>query len=114
MDFTDEQLRIAVNLAQFYGAWKDAAQRAAALKYRLSWKERNGRFYLYKIVDRYGNGTSLGPKNETTEKQLALFNAKKTAVTARELSSRMKLNEAARQYRAVRLGMVSSEAARLL
>jgi hypothetical protein len=112
--FNDEQLRVVANLNQYYGSWIDAARRQRSLHYRMAWKLRRGRHYLYKIVDSRGSGTSLGPRSAQTEALLAEFQAAKSEVTAREKGSYASLDVTCRMYRSLRLGAIASQAAALL
>jgi hypothetical protein len=114
LNFNDEQLRVIANLRQFYEVWIDADRARIALDYQLTWKPRGGRDYLYTVVDRDGNGTSLGPRSPATEAQFAAFQAGKAAAVERERASSAALADACRIYRALRLGTIASAAAAVL
>jgi hypothetical protein len=59
LNFNDEQLRTAVNLAQRYDAWIVAERETFELDaYKLRWKEISGRRYLYRFEGT--SGKSLG------------------------------------------------------
>ena len=45
----------------------EAERRLAAMPYDLRRKEVGGRAYLYEIIDRSGNGKSLGPWSDERE-----------------------------------------------
>ena len=70
-DMDDEGLRLITNLAQRYSTWVEAQR--LLLSGRLAWKSVGGRDYLYRIVDGRGNGRSLGPRSEDTERMFAHF-----------------------------------------
>jgi hypothetical protein len=112
--FSDEQLRAAINLADAYEAWLPLARSAPAYADRLGWKTISGKQYLYRIRDRRGNGTSLGPRNPDTEQLHAEYQSAKTAL--REQVGRISptLDEATAVYRALRLPMIDSYAASVL
>jgi hypothetical protein len=114
IQFNDEQLRVAVNLDQFYRTWIDASRELDRIGPRLQWKEIAGKFYLYRIQDRLGNGTSLGPRSKELDDMFAEYRTRKTAATAAESGAKIRMVESARLYRTLRLGMIASPAARLL
>lgn len=112
--FSDEQLRLLVNLQQRYEVWIEAERLIAALPYDLRRKEVGVRAYLYEIYDRGGNGRSLGPWSDNKEKRLEAYRAEKTALKARRETSWAQVTEACRLYRALRLPMLASEAGAIL
>src|SRR3546814_18053200 len=65
--FSEEQMRLLVNLEQQYEVWIEAERRLFALPYGLKWKRISGRDYLYEVTDRVGNGRSLGPRSVENE-----------------------------------------------
>ena len=111
---SDEQLRAAINLADAYEAWLPLARAEPAYSDRLQWKTVAGRQYLYRIRDRQGNGTSLGPRSIETEKIHTDYQATKTDLRDRVARLSPTLDEAAAVYRALRLPMIDSYAGRLL
>jgi hypothetical protein len=112
--FNDEQLRTVANLNQYYASWIDAARVVRTLRYRMAWKVRRGRHYLYKIVDSHGRGSSLGPRSVKTEGVLADFLASKNEALEREKGSYASLDATCRMYRSLRLGAIASQAAAIL
>jgi len=112
--FSDEQLRAAINLADAYEAWLPLARAEPAYADRLLWKTISGRQYLYRIRDRRGNGTSLGPRGPDTERLYTEYQAAKTALRDRAARLSPTLDEAAAVYRALRLPMIDSYAGSLL
>lgn len=111
---TDEQLRAAVNLADAYEAWLPLARAKPDYRDRLLWKTVAGRQYLYRIRDRQGNGTSLGPRSPDTERIHDDYQAARSDLRDRGARISPALDEAAAVYRALRLPMIDSYAARLL
>jgi hypothetical protein len=112
--FSDEQLRAALNLAAAYEAWAELARAEPAYAQRLVWKTVAGRQYLYRVRDRQGNATSLGPRTPETTAQYEQYQAAKAELRDRVARISPALAEAAAVYRALRLPMIDSYAARLL
>jgi hypothetical protein len=112
--FSDEETRVLVNLEQQYEVWIEAERALATLPYNLKWKTVQGKDYLYEIIDRSGNGKSLGPRSPENEAIFEKYQADKAAATNRRNESRSRLNETCRLYRALRLPMIPSEAAEIL
>lgn len=112
--FSDEQARALVNLRQRYEAWIDAERTLAALPYDLRRKEIAGRAYLYEILDRGGNGKSLGPWSDENAARWEEYRTAKAATKHRREASKAVLDESSRLARALRVPMVASEAGALL
>lgn len=109
--FTDEQRRTLLNLAQYYGAFRDASREMSDISpVPLHWKTVNGRDYLYAIQDSRGNAKSLGPRSPDTEERHAAWHAARD----RRDGAKTMLAETGRLYRALRLGTISAEAAAIL
>lgn len=113
-EFSDEQARLLVNLAQHFEAWIEAERDLAAMPYGMRWKRSAGRDYLARILDRAGNATSLGARSPDTEAMLAEYQDRKAAIRARRDGAADRLAESARLYRALRLPMIPAEAAAIL
>lgn len=111
---TDEQLRAAINVADAYEAWLPLARAEPAYSDRLQWKTVAGRQYLYRIRDRHGNGTSLGPRSAETQRTYDDYQTAKADLRDRVARISPTLDESAAVYRALRLPMIDSYAARLL
>lgn len=110
-EFTDEQRRLLLNLAQYYAAYIDAERDMfKAGGNPLHWKRVSGREYLYEIIDSRGNGKSRGPRSDATEAQHATWHG----AMARSKNAKVLLTEIGRMYRAMRLGSISAEAAAIL
>lgn len=112
--FSDEQSRLIVNLRMRYDGWMVAERELAALPYDLRRKHVNGRDYLYRIVDRGGNGTSLGPMGLENAAMFEQYHSSKDALQDRIRRVRAILAEAAALYRALRLPLLSSNAGPIL
>lgn len=109
--FSDEQRRILLNLSQYYGAYIDAERsRKRVSSFPLHWKTVSGKDYLYEIIDSRGNAKSKGPRSEETEVlHRAWHEADERSANAKAL-----LIETGRLYRAMRLAMISGDAAAIL
>jgi hypothetical protein len=80
----------------------------------MHWKRAGGRQYLFRSLDRQGNGKSLGPRSPETEQVLADFQRRKTSITDRLTGLRQRIAEHARFCRALRIGRVPRTAAAIL
>lgn len=114
VSFSDEETRLLVNLEQQYDVWIEAERVIAGLPYNLKWKTVSGKDYLYEIIDRTGNGKSLGPRTSENDATFADYQTSKARAITRRDQSRVALDETCRLYRALRLPMIPSEAAQLL
>jgi hypothetical protein len=112
--FSDEQLRLLVNLEQQYEVWIDAEQSLARLPYGLKWKTVAKRGYLYEVTDRNGNGKSLGPRSDENEAIFDKYRRQKDTSSHQRDQSAARLAETCRIYRALRLPLLASEAATIL
>lgn len=109
--FTPEQNRLRANLSSYYERWLDVARAAADLDYRLVWKTVNGVRYLYEIVDREGNGKSLGRESETLRQRFESFQVRRLANKADRVEIDAVLTETGRLYAALNLPMIDAGAA---
>jgi hypothetical protein len=112
--FSDEETRLLVNLEQQYEVWIEAERVLFKLPYNLKWKTVAGKDYLYEIIDRTGNGKSLGARTAENQAVFEHYRATKTAAAVRRDESRASLDETCRLYRALRLPMIPTEAAQIL
>lgn len=112
--FSDEQMRVLVNLEQRYAAWIHTERVVRTLPYGMRWKTSAGIEYLYEIADRLGNGRSLGRRSAATEAQLQEYLAEKSRLQESSEAAGNQVDEIGRLYRAVRLPLVPSPAAAIL
>ncbi|MBY8823324.1 GSU2403 family nucleotidyltransferase fold protein [Sphingomonas colocasiae] len=113
-NFSDEQARTIVNLAQSYAAWMDAERRLGALPYDLKIREINGTRYLYETRDRSGNGKSRGPLDADKQRDFDHYREEKADAKDKRDGARAGLEEKTSLYRALRLPMLPSQAGRIL
>ncbi len=105
-EWTDNQRRVFIDSSQVYEAFQDAFQRNRTYRGGMHWKKSGGREYLFRSVDRYGNGKSLGPRTSETERILAEFRRGKQESKDRLAALKSRLTEQARFCRAAMLQRV--------
>lgn len=113
-NFSDEQARTIVNLAQAYQSWIEAERRLRVLPYDLKIREINGTRYLYETADRQGNGKSRGRLDDDKQRTFDRYRAEKADAKDRRDGSRAALEEKSSLYRALRLPLLPSPAGRIL
>lgn len=114
MQFNAEQNRCAENMAMAYDAWIANERAWHQHRDRLSWKTVKGRDYLYRVVDRRGNGKSLGPRSAELEEFERGYSSRRDAAQAARKSLSGRLTEVGRIARAVRLPGVDETVGRIL
>jgi hypothetical protein len=80
----------------------------------MHWKKSAGREYLFRSVDREGNGRSLGPRSPKTEYILSEFQQYKAEAKDRLAGLKQRMVEQARFCKAARIGRVPRVAAAVL
>jgi hypothetical protein len=108
--YTDEQLRVAINLRSSYERWVLLERERRARGGVLAWKTISGKDYLYLRVDRDGNGRSLGPRSSETEAMHADYMRSQSGMQA--VKNQLAVNT--KLYRAAGLPCIASNAARFL
>src|SRR3546814_19057040 len=83
--FEDEQRRLLINLATAYDTWLAAQRRLRAMPYNLVWKTISDRDYLYRLTDRQGSGTSIGPRSTETEATFNVYRNEKSQLQDRKI-----------------------------
>jgi hypothetical protein len=102
----DDQRRIYVDAAQLHEAYMDAFTKSRAYRGGMHWKKVKGKQYLFRSLDRYGYGKSLGPRSKETESAYSEFHKNKKQIHARLKPLKEKLKEQARFCRAARIARV--------
>jgi hypothetical protein len=110
----DQQLLQRNETEQLYVAYLHAKTNVLSHRYGMAWKKSNGGEYLFRYSDARGNGKSLGPRNEETEKIYAGFCAGKARAEESFSGISARLREQARLNKAVRINRVPTEAWNLL
>ena len=113
-EFQANQPRTLQRAAAAYQAYLEAVQARRPLKGGMHWKKVKGREYLYKYRDRYGHGSSLGPRSPHTEQLWAEFGRQRRELTALLSLRRQQLAEAARFCRAALIHRVPETVTRIL
>jgi hypothetical protein len=102
-EITENQSRIIIDTIQLYEAYLNAFHQSLSYKGGMHWKKSNGKEYLFKTIDRNGNGKSLGPRNRETESTFTTFHKGKQQAKTQLKSLRFRLNEQARICKAVKV-----------
>ena len=105
-EMNDNQRRIYADAAQLHEAYMDAFTKSRAYRGGMHWKKVKGKQYLFRSLNRYGYGKSLGPRSKETESTYHEFHKNKKRVYARLKPLKEKLKEQARFCRAARIGRV--------
>ncbi|NNM65696.1 MAG: hypothetical protein HKL99_14025 [Burkholderiales bacterium] len=107
IEFSDNQIRQAVDAEAAFLAWRDARRAAQEVRGTMFWREQSGRQYLIRRSTT-GGQTSLGPRSLETEALFERFTARKSSTESREKALRERLEEHRRMNRALGLGRMSS------
>jgi hypothetical protein len=113
-ELSDNQGRMLTDTRQLYEARMHALDLRRKFSGSMTWRNKNGRNYLTKIIDSYGGQKSLGPESDKTKRQYENFVTGKAAAIARLAKIEERLEEQSRFNRAARLGRVPRIAARIL
>jgi hypothetical protein len=105
-EMNDDQRRIYIDAAQLYEAYMDAFTKSRAYRGGMHWKKVKGKEYLFRSLDRYGYGKSLGARSKEAESTYHEFHNNKKQVHARLKLLKEKLKEQARFCRAARIARV--------
>lgn len=108
--FAHEQLRVLNDLSSLYRAWSEQERAWRSFGGRLTWKTISAKDYLYVITDGKGNGRSLGPASAATHAQFDRYQRAREAAEAIQKDLAM----VATVYRALRLPLISAQAAEVL
>jgi len=112
--FSPDAGRVAANLEAAYEQWLDARQQLATMPVSMYWQTKPSGVYL--AVKQHSNdpGTTVGPRTEATEAQLAEFTRLKTELKDRVTQADATISERAAQYRALRLPPLPDRQAEIL
>jgi hypothetical protein len=113
-EFQDNQQRTLNRAVEAYLAYLEAVEAGRPLKGGMHWKKIKGREYLYRYRDRYGRGSSLGPRSPHTERLWAEFGRQRREIAALLGARRQHLAEAARFCRAALIHRVPQPVTRIL
>lgn len=113
-EMNDDQRRIYIDAAQLHEAYMDAFTKSRAYRGGMHWKKVKGKEYLFRSLDRFGYGKSLGPRSKETESKYHEFHKNKKQVHARLKPLKERLKEQARFCRAARIARVPRIVAAIL
>ncbi|CAB5154183.1 hypothetical protein D3OALGA1CA_4613 [Olavius algarvensis associated proteobacterium Delta 3] len=102
----DDQRRVYIDTAQLHEAYVDAFAKRRAYRGGMHWKKAKGKEYLFRSLDRYGYGKSLGVRSVETEAVHEKFHSNKKEALARLKNLKEKLKEQARFCKAARIARV--------
>ena len=105
-EFTDNQSKYFIDTVQIYDAYREAFKKNRAYRGGMHWKKSKNKEYLFRTKDRYGNGKSLGPRSEETEKIFNEFKKNKKQITQNFSSLKNRLKEQSRLCKAVKIQRV--------
>lgn len=105
-EMNDEQRRIYIDTAQLHEAYVDAYTKSSGYRGGMHWKKAKGKDYLFRSLDRYGYGKSLGARSKDTENIYLNFHKNKKKLHARLKHLKERLNEQARFCKAARIARV--------
>lgn len=114
IEFNADQYRAAENLAMAYDAWADNERVWREHHDRLDWVTRKGNEYLYRIIDRDGNATSLGPRSEELERFKAEYDETRGQAKAARATLKEAVQVSSRIARATRLPGLDETAGKIL
>ena len=79
-EMNDDQRRIYIDTVQLHETYMDAFTKSRTYRGGMHWKKAKGKEYLFRSLDRYGYGKSLGPRSKETETTYTEFHSKKKQV----------------------------------
>lgn len=95
-EMTDNQRRVFIDTGQLYEVYMNTFRKSRSYRGGMHWKKSKGREYLFRTLDRYGYGKSLGRRSPETEKILEEFRQAKKDINERLDSLKNRLKEQSR------------------
>lgn len=106
LEMNDDQRRLFIDTTQLHEAYEAQFARSRSYRGGMHWKKSKGKAYLFRSLDRYGNGKSLGPRSEETEAIYNEFHTKKKQIRDRLNQLKDRLKTQARFCKAARIARV--------
>jgi hypothetical protein len=103
---SDDRKRIYSDAAHLHEAYMDAFIKSRAFRGGMHWKKAKGKQYLFRSLNRYGYGKSLGLRSKDTESAYREFHKNKKQGHARLKPLKEKLKQQARFCKAARIARV--------
>jgi len=113
-EYTDNQRRIFIDSEQIFSAYMSTYRKSIEYSGGMHWKKVKGREYLFKTMDRYGNGKSLGARSVENELIYKKFHNKKSDSATRLKALKIKLQEQSRFCKAARIQRVPRVVSKIL
>lgn len=113
-EFSVRQRNIYLAAVEIYRTYLSLIGQGYSLKGGMHWKKIRGREYLYRYRDRQGNGESLGPRSELTERLFGDFTRARRELNASLQAQRLRLEEQGRFCRAAKIHRVPQTMAKIL
>ena len=113
-ELNNNSRRVFIDTVQLYEAYRAAYKKNCSLFGGMHWKKSRGREYLFKSINRLGNGKSLGPRSQYTEKIISSFRSQKAQNKERLSSLSKKLNEQSKFCKAAMIQRVPVIVAKIL
>jgi len=114
IEMNDNQRRVYLDTVQLHEAYMDAFVKSQAYRGGMHWKRAKGKEYLFRSLDRFGYGKSLGPRCRETESTYLEFHSQKEKLRGRLRHVKERLKEQARFCRAARITRVPRTATAVL
>lgn len=105
-EISNEQRQIFINTAQLHEVYMDAFIKKLAFRGGMHWKKAKNKEYLFRTIDRHGNGKSIGPRSPKTETIYQEFHTSKKKLGDNLLNLQERLKGQARLTKAVKIARV--------
>ena len=106
-----ESRRIYIDVQQIYEQYLDATQNYSKYSGSMVWKKSSDKDYLYRIRNRLGYGSSLGPRSKKTESIYDQFVSEKKDADERRLALKSEIDRQAKFCVAAEIARVPDVAA---
>jgi len=105
-EMSEMQRKVYIDTAQVYAGYVAAFKKSKKYSGGMHWKKAKGREYLFRTLDRYGYGKSLGPRSSASEKILTEFRNAKTKTNNRLKVLKERMKEQSRFCKAAMINRV--------
>lgn len=112
--FSHRQSLSLIDSEQLLAAWLDCVRQYPRYRYGMRWVTSKGREYLVKVADAANNGKSLGRRDARTEQIHREFSQAREVYKYRLQTLKANLKEQVRLNKALKLGRVPAEPAKII
>ena len=105
-EMSEMQRKVYIDTAQVYAGYVAAFKKSKKYSGGMHWKKAKGREYLFRTLDRYGYGKSLGPRSSATERTLTEFRSAKSQTNNKLKALKERLKEQSRFGKAAMINRV--------